>query len=153
MGRIFLVELEGSAYNCRFCHSPLALADNILSRSFSCRQGQAYLFNNAVNITLGPQEERMMMSGVHTVEDIFCCSCGQILGWKYVAAHDKTQKYKEGKFVLERYGFFSFYINGTDPEHLTYIICLSGRRWRITGEVAEELNPENRLGSSDAESS
>ncbi|XP_057948597.1 protein yippee-like At5g53940 isoform X2 [Malania oleifera] len=127
MGRIFLVELEGSAYNCRFCHSPLALADNILSRSFSCRQGQAYLFNNAVNITLGPQEERMMMSGVHTVEDIFCCSCGQILGWKYVAAHDKTQKYKEGKFVLER--------------------------WRITGEVAEELNPENRLGSSDAESS
>lgn len=25
-----------------------------------------------------------MLSGLHTVEDIFCCCCGQILGWKYV---------------------------------------------------------------------
>ena len=38
-----------------------------------------------VNITLGRQEERMMLSGMHTVEDIFCCSCGQYLGWKYVS--------------------------------------------------------------------
>lgn len=37
-----------------------------------------------VNITLGPEEERQMLSGLHTVEDIFCCCCGQILGWKYV---------------------------------------------------------------------
>lgn len=37
-----------------------------------------------VNITLGPEEERLMLSGLHTVEDIFCCCCGQILGWKYV---------------------------------------------------------------------
>lgn len=26
-----------------------------------------------------------MISGLHTVEDIFCCSCGQLLGWKYVS--------------------------------------------------------------------
>lgn len=38
-----------------------------------------------VNITLGSEEERLMLSGLHTVEDIFCCCCGQILGWKYVS--------------------------------------------------------------------
>lgn len=35
---------------------------------------------------LGPPEERLMLSGLHTVEDIFCCCCGQILGWKYVSS-------------------------------------------------------------------
>ncbi|KAK8643784.1 hypothetical protein V6N13_013063 [Hibiscus sabdariffa] len=55
-----------------------------------------------VNITVGALEERMMLSGMHTVADIFCCCCGQIVGWKYEAVYEKSQKYKEGKFVLER---------------------------------------------------
>ncbi|KAK6230624.1 hypothetical protein QUC31_002142 [Theobroma cacao] len=55
-----------------------------------------------VNITVGALEDRVMISGMHTVADIFCCCCGQIVGWKYEAAHEKSQKYKEGKFVLER---------------------------------------------------
>lgn len=111
-------------YRCRYCDSPLALTDDILSRSFSCRRGRAFLFNNVVNVTVGPQEERMMISGMHVVEDVFCCCCGQIIGWKYIAAHEKSQKYKEGKFVLER--------------------------WRIT-EVAEGFNLDGQSGSSDAD--
>ncbi|KAF8031186.1 hypothetical protein BT93_D0401 [Corymbia citriodora subsp. variegata] len=125
MGRVFLVELGGRAYRCRFCNSPLALADDVLSKSFNCRQGRAFLFSNVVNITVGAEEERLMLSGMHTVEDIFCCCCGQILGWKYVAAHDQNQKYKEGKFVLER--------------------------WRIMEEVAEQFNLEAHPGLSDVE--
>ncbi|KAJ7947009.1 Protein yippee-like [Quillaja saponaria] len=125
MGRVFLVDLDGRTYRCRFCDSPLALADDVISRSFNCRQGRAYLFSNVVNILLGSKEERNMLSGMHTVEDIFCCCCGQILGWKYVVAHDKNQKYKEGKFVLER--------------------------WRITEEVTEDFNLDARPGSSDSE--
>ncbi|KAG2280615.1 hypothetical protein Bca52824_051835 [Brassica carinata] len=70
--------------------------------SFHCRRGKAYLFNRSVNISMGPLEERMMLSGMHTVADIFCCCCGQNVGWKYESAHEKEQKYKEGKFVLER---------------------------------------------------
>ncbi|GAY34578.1 hypothetical protein CUMW_012180 [Citrus unshiu] len=93
--------------------------------SFNCRRGRAYLFSDVVNIMLGPQEERLMLSGMHTVEDIFCCCCGQIVGWKYVAAHDKNQKYKEGKFVLER--------------------------WRIVEEVTEELSLETHTHSNEAE--
>ncbi|CAN6840113.1 unnamed protein product [Brassica oleracea var. botrytis] len=51
---------------------------------------------------MDPLEERMMLSGMHTVANIFCCCCGQNVGWKY-ATHEKDQKYKEGKFVLERW--------------------------------------------------
>ena len=102
MGRVFVVELEGRSYRCKFCKTHLALADDLISRAFHCRRGKAYLFNNAVNFTMGVLEERMMLSGLHTVADIFCCCCAQIIGWKYESAHEKSQKYKEGKFVLER---------------------------------------------------
>ncbi|XP_026392140.1 protein yippee-like At5g53940 [Papaver somniferum] len=112
MGRLFLIELDGRVYKCKFCRSHLALGDDLVSRSFSCRRGKAYLFNTAVNVIVGTQEERMMLSGLHTVADIFCCSCGQIVGWKYEAAHDKSQKYKEGKFVLER----GRIVDGVDAE-------------------------------------
>ncbi|KAJ8755107.1 hypothetical protein K2173_016851 [Erythroxylum novogranatense] len=108
MGRLFVVELEGRPYRCKFCDTHLALPDDLVSKAFHCRRGKAYLFNKAVNTTVGVLEERMMLSGIHTVADIFCCSCGQNVGWKYiviltqVAAEEKSQKYKEGKFVLER---------------------------------------------------
>ncbi|XP_073303493.1 protein yippee-like At5g53940 isoform X2 [Primulina huaijiensis] len=123
MGRIFVVDLEGRTYKCKFCKTHLALADDLVSRAsflllvgelaaFHCRRGKAYLFNNVVNITFGPHEERMMLSGTHTVADIFCCYCGQIVGWKYETAHENSQKYKEGKFVLER----GRIIDGADSE-------------------------------------
>ncbi|XP_052179229.1 protein yippee-like At5g53940 [Diospyros lotus] len=112
MGRVFVVELEGRAYRCKFCKTHLALSDHLVSRGFNCRRGKAYLFSNVVNITVGPQEERMMLSGMHTVADIFCCCCGQIVGWKYEVAHEDSQKYKEGKFVLER----GRIIDGVDSE-------------------------------------
>ncbi|KAE8713052.1 Protein yippee-like [Hibiscus syriacus] len=102
MGRIFAVELEGRSYRCKFCRTHLAHPDELVSRSFHCRRGNAYLFNNVVNITVGALEERQMLSGMHTVADVFCCCCGQIVGWKYETAREKDQKYKEGKVVLER---------------------------------------------------
>ncbi|XP_054812691.1 protein yippee-like At5g53940 [Prosopis cineraria] len=102
MGRIFVVELDGRSYRCKFCKTHLALADDLISRAFNCRRGKAYLFSNVVNVTAGVLEERMMLSGLHTVADVFCCCCGQIVGWKYETVHEKSQKYKEGKFVLER---------------------------------------------------
>lgn len=102
MGRVFVVDLEGRTYKCKFCKTALALADELVSTAFRCRRGKAYLFNKAANITVGTLEERSMLSGMHTVADIFCCCCGQTVGWKYEAAREESQKYKEGKFVLER---------------------------------------------------
>lgn len=44
----------------------------------------------------------MMTTGLHTIVDIYCNCCNQIVGWKYEAAYEKNQKYKEGKYILER---------------------------------------------------
>ncbi|KAK4436522.1 protein yippee-like [Sesamum alatum] len=103
MGRVFEVTLEGKIYSCKHCGTHLALAEDIVSKSFHCRHGKAYLFSKVVNVTLGEKEERLMMTGSHIVADIFCVRCGSIVGWKYETAHEKSQKYKEGKSVLERY--------------------------------------------------
>ncbi|CAH9061310.1 unnamed protein product [Cuscuta europaea] len=103
MGRLFLTYLEGNFYGCKYCKTHLALEDDVLSKSFHCSHGKAYLFDKVVNVTSGEREERMMLTGVHTVVDIFCVGCGSLLGWKYELAHEKPQKYKEGRFILERY--------------------------------------------------
>ncbi|XP_031740893.1 protein yippee-like isoform X1 [Cucumis sativus] len=148
MGRLFVVNLEGQIYSCKFCRTHLALYDDIISKelgnkrrydkffdwenfmllscpnilksclnphcnslyclccsiqSFHSRHGKAYLFNKVVNVCLGKIEERLMMTGMHTVADIFCVGCGSMVGWKYETAHEKNQKYKEGKSVLERF--------------------------------------------------
>ncbi|XP_057801267.1 protein yippee-like isoform X2 [Salvia miltiorrhiza] len=99
MGRVFVIDLDGNKYTCKHCQTHLALVEDIVSKSFHCRHGKAYLFDKVV----GEQEERMMMTGMHTVVDIFCVGCGSIVGWKYEAAHEKSQKYKVGKYILERF--------------------------------------------------
>jgi hypothetical protein len=50
----------------------------------------------------GVTEDRMLMTGRHIVADIRCQSCDATLGWKYEKAYQPTQKYKEGKFILEK---------------------------------------------------
>mmetsp|Transcript_35790 Transcript_35790/g.48316 ORF Transcript_35790/g.48316 Transcript_35790/m.48316 type:complete len:99 (-) Transcript_35790:128-424(-) len=43
-----------------------------------------------------------MLTGKHTVCDIYCKVCTVIIGWSYIKAHEEDQKYKEGKFIIER---------------------------------------------------
>ncbi|BFG36397.1 hypothetical protein CerSpe_226710 [Prunus speciosa] len=128
MGRLFAISLEGNVYSCKHCKTHLALVDDILSKSFHCRHGKAYLFRNVVNVTLGEKEERIMITGLHTVADIFCVSCGSMVGWRYEAAQEKSQKYKEGKFILER-----FQILG--PDGSKYSIALEAQ---IGGSDADD---------------
>lgn len=66
-------------------------------------RGRAFLFYEARNVREGIQQEKMLISGTYIVCDLFCCECGQILGWKYIKAYDDSQKYKEGKVVLEKF--------------------------------------------------
>ncbi|GJS81570.1 yippee-like protein [Tanacetum coccineum] len=88
--------------------------------AFHCRHGKAYLFDKIVNVTVGEKEDRMMITGLHTVADIFCVGCGSIVGWKYESAREKGQKYKEGKFILERFKVLgpdgSAYVNEQDVQ-------------------------------------
>ncbi|KAG6395385.1 hypothetical protein SASPL_146028 [Salvia splendens] len=103
MGRVFVLNLEGKVYSCKYCGTHLAVSEDIVSKSFQSKHGKAYLFNKVSNVTLGEKEERLMMTGAHTVADLYCVQCGSIVGWKYEMAHEKSQKYKEGKSVLERF--------------------------------------------------
>ncbi|KAI5065393.1 hypothetical protein GOP47_0020088 [Adiantum capillus-veneris] len=71
-------------------------------QTFHCRRGKAYLYNSVVNVIVGDYEERMMTTGMHVVADIYCVYCNQNVGWRYETAYEDSQKYKEGKFILER---------------------------------------------------
>lgn len=103
MGRPFYEYLgDGLVYSCAVCRVPLAKKEALLSKAFHARSGKAYLFHQAANVCTGPQEERMMTTGMHIVSDIFCVSCCSCVGWRYDFAFEKTQKYKEGKVILER---------------------------------------------------
>jgi hypothetical protein len=129
MGRLFVVTLEGKIYSCKHCKTHISLCEDIVSKSFHCRHGKAYLFSKVVNVTVGEIEERMMMTGMHAVCDIFCVGCGSILGWKYETAHEKNQKYKEGKSVLERFKIIG-------PDESRYWV---GRETHIGGSDADDV--------------
>lgn len=42
-----------------------------------------------------------MTTGRHIVRDITCRQCKETVGWKYDKAYENSEKYKEGKFILE----------------------------------------------------
>ncbi|XP_004276080.3 protein yippee-like 1 isoform X2 [Orcinus orca] len=88
-------------YSCVHCRAHLANHDELISKSFQGSQGRAYLFNSVVNVGCGPAEERVLLTGLHAVADIYCENCKTTLGWKYEHAFESSQKYKEGKFIIE----------------------------------------------------
>lgn len=90
-----------SLYSCIHCRTHLANHDDLVSRSFQGNRGRAYLFNSVINILCGPAVQRELNTGSHAVADIFCSNCDKTLGWKYEKAFVETQKYKEGKYIIE----------------------------------------------------
>ena len=50
----------------------------------------------------GPRSDKEMRTGMHEVSDIYCKVCSIVIGWHYWKAHEEDQKYKEGKFIIEK---------------------------------------------------
>ena len=108
-----------SYLRCGRCAADLCLSSQIISKGFTGRHGRAYLVSptpstSAVSMTPTSSSNsslpntitqrpvpRQLVTGAHTVSDISCSSCGSVLGWKYVAAEEESQRYKVGKFILE----------------------------------------------------
>lgn len=92
---------------CRSCRTHLTPSTSIISKTFTGRHGRAYLLSEAalspttVVCLMAPQQ-RELVTGMHTVRDFSCRVCGQVLGWRYDAAADRAQRYKVGKWILER---------------------------------------------------
>ncbi|KAJ9050777.1 hypothetical protein DSO57_1011216 [Entomophthora muscae] len=103
MGQILKQYLTGNrVFCCCKCKTHLSTSDSIVSKAFQGQHGQAYLFNSVVNIDEGTPVDRNMTTGLHTVKDITCTSCGEVLGWRYIKAFEESQRYKEGMFILEK---------------------------------------------------
>ena len=87
-----------------------------------------------LNIRIGRSEHRQLVTGMHVVADIMCSMCNTKLGWKYVDAAEAAQKYKVGKFILEK-------------ERV-----ITKRHWDDVSSDTEELQattPEKRSGKFD----
>ena len=108
--------------------SPVSMGEHIFLTSCRCLRSPCHPLSSktspisSVNIELGEPADRNMTTGLHTVRDIYCNKCGTTLGWKYVScsppiqsapmliqnhsskdkAHVESQRYKEGKYILER---------------------------------------------------
>lgn len=77
------------------------LANTHPSQNFRGQHGKAYLFSTVVNTIASDPTERNMTTGRHVVRDISCRQCKEVVGWKYDRAYESTEKYKEGKYILE----------------------------------------------------
>ncbi|XP_020208569.1 protein yippee-like At4g27745 [Cajanus cajan] len=98
-----MAEMTGPRlYCCCNCRNQVSLHDDIIAKTFQGRYGRGFLFSHAMNIVVGPKEDRHLMTGLHTVADVYCGDCREVLGWKYERAYEASQKYKEGKFILEK---------------------------------------------------
>lgn len=112
-------------YSCIHCRAHLANHDELISKSFQGSQGRAYLFNSVVNVGCGPAEERVLLTGLHAVADIYCENCKTTLGWKYEHAFESSQKYKEGKYIIE----------------LAHMIKDNGWDWRDSQKPKKNIQP------------
>lgn len=92
----------GLIYVCQKCSTHLAKYDDRSSKSYHSGDDKAFLFDNVVNVTCGQPTERKFMSGTYTVASVHCKDCQTELGWKYLRAEAKQNRFKERKFVLEQ---------------------------------------------------
>ncbi|NWZ25861.1 YPEL1 protein, partial [Asarcornis scutulata] len=87
-------------YSCIHCRAHLANHDELISKASGFHFSLSFP-SPRVNVGCGPAEERVLLTGLHAVADIYCENCKTTLGWKYEHAFESSQKYKEGKFIIE----------------------------------------------------
>jgi len=103
MGRIFLEHLGGTKlFLCGNCDASLTNREQLISTRFTGSTGRAFLFKKVVNLQYSDVQERDMLTGKHHVRDVSCKNCGAKLGWFYEYADEDSQRYKEGRIILER---------------------------------------------------
>uniref|UniRef100_A0A669EQJ0 Protein yippee-like n=1 Tax=Oreochromis niloticus TaxID=8128 RepID=A0A669EQJ0_ORENI len=126
MGRIFLDHIGGTRlFSCANCDTILTNRAELISTRFTGATGRAFLFNKplneggcdsggrwssisqkvqtqVVNLQHSEVQDRVMLTGRHMVRDVSCKNCNSKLGWMYEFATEESQRYKEGRVILER---------------------------------------------------
>ncbi|EPY26732.1 zinc-binding protein (Yippee) [Angomonas deanei] len=87
MGRRYRKRLvnddEPVGYSCALCGTLFCLEQDIISRHFHGKHGQAILVDSCVNYYTGPKESKVLMTGTHIVREVFCNGCDRNIGWCY----------------------------------------------------------------------
>ncbi|CCD26940.1 Moh1p NDAI_0J00480 [Naumovozyma dairenensis CBS 421] len=91
----------GITYACKHCKMHLSSSNEIMSKDYRGRLGNAYLINKVINIIEGTIRTKPMATGIYKICDIECQMCQKVLGWKYLKSDSKDQKFKENKYLLE----------------------------------------------------
>ena len=105
MGRRFRKYLDHSSsiFVCAKCHTHFCDTNSVVSDQFRGAHGQAFLVNDGVvNIFFGDPDQRVLATGLHIVRDAYCGYCDTLVGWTYDYAHEEHERYKTGKYVLEK---------------------------------------------------
>lgn len=179
-----MVYLDGpQIYTCGQCRTHLTSHDDIISKSFHGRHGKcsrrigyespalwanalyfdlsgrAYLFDQCVNVTIGTAEDRVLITGLHSVCDIFCKRCKGMVGWTYARAYESSQKYKEGKYIIEK---INLHMEESDYYAVSHPAGERPDRWRLRSmswgsesispsqgsDIVYEYHPHNNSSSS-----
>ncbi|BGP42145.1 hypothetical protein JCM10450v2_006232 [Rhodotorula kratochvilovae] len=90
------------SWRCATCTLELALQDELVSRAFQGSSGPAFLWRTVINADVGTKASKQLLSGNHLIAPLSCRGCSTEVGWKYFVAPNSSQRYKEGKCILEK---------------------------------------------------
>lgn len=68
------------------------------------------------NTSLGTRQVWLMRSGAHTVREMACLGCGQYVGFQIVNAHEPSERWKNGAYILERKFLYIHSVYECTPE-------------------------------------
>lgn len=92
---------QAITYACAACLTHVSASNLIISDRYRGASGDALLIYDVVNADCGSIRTSRMTTGTYTVCDLRCRQCGHYLGWKYVTSSEESQKFKEGRYILE----------------------------------------------------
>lgn len=88
---------------CNGCHNQISLNKFVISTNFYGNYGPALFVSDVLNVKLSDDKSfQRMRTGRYVVKTIYCRQCQTNIGWKYLFSEEDGEKYKEGRFVIER---------------------------------------------------
>ena len=103
----YTITTSARVYGCGSCGAHIGMEEDVVSKEFCGSTGRAYFVNQVFNVNLGPVHECVFKTGKHVIADLLCANCDAsqdqrtVVGWKYLKTGVRSQKYKEGKYVIE----------------------------------------------------
>ncbi|KAF9811499.1 hypothetical protein IEO21_06583 [Rhodonia placenta] len=87
---------------CKACRASIVSRSSVITEDgFRGYHGKAALVTDAPNTSPAAPSIMLMDTGAHTIAELACASCAAYLGWRVLRAHELSEKWKEGRCILE----------------------------------------------------